>query len=356
MSETGHEPTETQDLATAHFQFYSVVDISCIPLALCIGPLLDVNTSTTEANLWFRDVLQSHLTLKESYEHRHHPERLCVGILTGPVDGLCGKALLGTACVSEVLFFAVRAHIGDAGYAKSASLSSDRPVKYQLKAVRLCSDILDASAASQLTLPTSPSNTALPGYGQDHGQYLEPAWSNHAATLIGTKKRKTALDAFDDATDRLTSKRREQCRAIRATSPSHLDPSAQQTKPLQRSFSASLSQVREQTPTLFTAQPDSKLRNETETRNRDTVSRLIMAGMRLYGLSRDSSSTAGHTQIDNDGSNDEYKAVYHATLKAVVFAYRKIIAQEPLQSQMAALQATVDQLLLLFCTGPHGCT
>lgn len=49
---------------------------------------------------------------------------------------------------------------------------------------------------------------------------------------------------------------------------------------------------------------------------------------------------------------DEYKLVYHNTLKAVVFAFRRQIAQVALQTQVGALQERVDVLLDLFCCDP----
>jgi len=101
-----------------------------------------------------------------------------------------------------------------------------------------------------------------------------------------------------------------------------------------------------------------------EQRNKDALSRTIMAGMRLYGLqqkkktskSRAASevpSQAATPDIIAKGSaedGDEYKLVYHQTLKGAAFALRRDIANTVLPP--AVMREVADKLLTIFCSNP----
>lgn len=102
-----------------------------------------------------------------------------------------------------------------------------------------------------------------------------------------------------------------------------------------------------------------------ESRNKETISRLVMAGMRLYGLeqrskarSRRASASPSVATLDENhvaeeaAKGDEYKLVYHQAYKGTVFAFRKHIANVPLHTQTELLRDTVDRLLAIFCTDP----
>ena len=95
-----------------------------------------------------------------------------------------------------------------------------------------------------------------------------------------------------------------------------------------------------------------------EHQNRSAVSRTIMAGMRLYGLSnkRPSRSRAAselptpgaESQPILNGEEDDFKMIYHHTYKAAVFALRKRITLSVLSSSW--IRDVVDRLLAMFCT------
>ena len=100
-----------------------------------------------------------------------------------------------------------------------------------------------------------------------------------------------------------------------------------------------------------------------EQQNKNALSRLVMAGMRIYGLqqrkkssrSRAVSEAASSSAITPDpaqmhDADDDYKLVYHQTFKAASFAFRKAIAATLISQE--AMRDVVDQLLALFCTDP----
>ena len=102
--------------------------------------------------------------------------------------------------------------------------------------------------------------------------------------------------------------------------------------------------------------------NSLEQQNRSALSRIVMAGMRMYGLQQKKKVSKQHCQntVERDtpdsssnftqGDPDEYKLVYHQAFKSACFALRThlaigIVAQD-------AMREVVDRLLLLFCTDP----
>lgn len=116
--------------------------------------------------------------------------------------------------------------------------------------------------------------------------------------------------------------------------------------------------------TVNDASPVPEQEKTIEQRNKDALSRTIMAGMRLYGLqqkkktskSRAASevpSQAATPDIIAKGSaedGDEYKLVYHQTLKGAAFALRRDIATTVLPP--AVMREVADKLLTVFCSNP----
>ena len=98
-----------------------------------------------------------------------------------------------------------------------------------------------------------------------------------------------------------------------------------------------------------------------EQQNRNALSRIVMAGMRIYGLSQKKkegrSGAFSEVQPPNAESQaspveeeDEYKAVYHQTYKAAVFAIRRQIGSKALSQEV--LRDVVDRILAIFCVDP----
>jgi hypothetical protein len=71
-----------------------------------------------------------------------------------------------------------------------------------------------------------------------------------------------------------------------------------------------------------------------EARNKETISRFVMAGMRLYGLQQRKKlghsrrvsqitpvAAAANTSTEDSANDEEYKSIYHQTFRGVVFAF-----------------------------------
>ena len=100
-----------------------------------------------------------------------------------------------------------------------------------------------------------------------------------------------------------------------------------------------------------------------EQQNRSALTKVVMAGMRLYGLqqkkkclkTRDVSENPISTEETPDPAQladieDEYKLVYHQTFKAASFAFRAHLAAKTISQ--VAMRDVVDKLLAMFCTDP----
>ena len=103
--------------------------------------------------------------------------------------------------------------------------------------------------------------------------------------------------------------------------------------------------------------------NPIERQNKDSLTKVIMAGMRLYGfeskrkanhgrsISIDTSRASTPSYLDNEqGDEAEYKNMYHQTFKAAAFVFRRSIRVESISQQL--MRDIVDRLLALFCNDP----
>jgi hypothetical protein len=102
-------------------------------------------------------------------------------------------------------------------------------------------------------------------------------------------------------------------------------------------------------------------------RNKSAISRVVMAGMRLYGLQQNprsqnarrgnealpSSPPGNLIEGSEDRARDECKLIYHQAYRATVCAFRNHMDKETIHRQgIASIQDTVDRLLAIFCTDP----
>ncbi|KAL8725664.1 MAG: hypothetical protein Q9181_006330 [Wetmoreana brouardii] len=97
--------------------------------------------------------------------------------------------------------------------------------------------------------------------------------------------------------------------------------------------------------------------NDIEKQNKGALSRIIMAGMRMYGYQQQRhKSISGaldsqyHIGAAATADQDEYKAVYHQTFKAASFVFRKSWMERALGQE--AMRDTVDVFLNKFCQDP----
>ncbi|KAL8741419.1 MAG: hypothetical protein Q9190_005973 [Brigantiaea leucoxantha] len=96
--------------------------------------------------------------------------------------------------------------------------------------------------------------------------------------------------------------------------------------------------------------------NAVERHNKVDLSRVVMAGMRMYGLKQQKKRIAepivGAEELMPDGNEgkdagEEYKLVYHQTLKAATFALRGHISLTSINQNI--MRDVVDHLLAIFC-------
>ena len=102
--------------------------------------------------------------------------------------------------------------------------------------------------------------------------------------------------------------------------------------------------------------------NDLQQQNTSTLSRIVMAGMRMYGLQQrkkmpkqiaqmiERSDTPDSLPNTANGDYDEYKMVYHQTFKGACFAFRNHLAFQTVSQD--AMREVVDRLLLIYCTDP----
>jgi hypothetical protein len=115
--------------------------------------------------------------------------------------------------------------------------------------------------------------------------------------------------------------------------------------------------------------PETTAEANTEIKNKDSIARVVMAGMRLYGLSQSNRKLRGKQQRSGSASpaqetatteeleaelktDEQYKAVYHQVYKGVCFAFRAHMQTMLLQGYTDALREAADKLLAMYCSDP----
>ena len=91
--------------------------------------------------------------------------------------------------------------------------------------------------------------------------------------------------------------------------------------------------------------------NNIEQQNKTSLSRIVMAGMRIYGLQqRKPQAKPSNAVVEPPPEDEEYKLIYHQTFKAASFVFRS----QFLLKQVApdAMREVVDRLLSMFCIDP----
>lgn len=83
-----------------------------------------------------------------------------------------------------------------------------------------------------------------------------------------------------------------------------------------------------------------------EQQNKAALTRIVMTGMRIYGLQQKKGREASRPPDDDD----EFKLIYHQTFKGALFAFRTHISLKSINQE--AMRDTVDRLLSIFCNDP----
>lgn len=379
----------------ASLRFLSVVDTSLIPLYLALGGPYSVSTINVDAERWFSNILFDHGTKNggsssSKWWEVARPDSP-FGILAA-VETTDAEEQSSQPRVTEVLFYASQ---NSSQYFRPVTppLSSPHPgasddsteceQSLSLNALALSSDLLHRAQETELTPPASPR-------GDTEAVFLARPFLAEAEVINEppVRKRKTANDVFDEASERRKKTRRKDGEGVAATAAPKSDS---QIPPLKHQRSASIGQVvplqtrpLSRSPSIASSRPPTAVARQfsalsrvqsapgqpegptLENQNKDFISRIVMAGMRLYGLAQSkkrrsrASSTArspimdvSFEELEADRKNDEdFKLVYHQVFKGTCFSFRASIDRESLQPFAEQVQEVVDQLLAIFCTDP----
>ena len=395
-------------LANTTIHFLSAVDPSRIPLHLVAGRALEVYTSNEVTEKWMSiNLVQGCFQTLEDYgEDRGITERLQsdIGVLMR-VDGETMVNEVGPRITELLLYATLSLEDGQSreGILTPPRLSSPVPEHPQFQAgttriyaLPLSSELSHNSA---IRLPPSPPPEDLED-GQ--GRFFPPV---DFASISQSRKRQRLDSLFDGVVQQNKRARRHggetvskamasiECRPVSRgaktpteapTQPEMLarkrsnppNPSLsrahsigslrdiQDARPLSRNGPLALTKrsslhrvastsILSSSPLL--PEPISGL----EQQNKATLSRIIMAGMRMYGLQQRKKVERSRMGSENAPTGpedpiqleeDEYKLVYHQTYKAAAFVFRKHMSSILLAQDL--ISDTVDHFLAMFCSDP----
>lgn len=345
------------------------MEVAKVPLSLISGPACEVWTTNPDTADWFDNTLTLHLSQdKDEANERSWWEESTkqsdIGILAQVKD-----------TSAQILFYAIVDRSHDK-VSSPGAISQDRTIRVQ--ALPLCSDFMSA-------LPSPPASPL--SHCKDDFQFLPSIEQLRTEAIATEKKRKRVEEVFDTAASQQRKARRTGGEGIAAAASklSNVTTLVGQKKPKgaqsqndvelksQRAsiFSQSRSDPATFAPPIQTARRDSRSpsfssdtrpvsrrglldnnakrsslsrvtslsENATaEDANKEMISRLVMAGMRLYGMQRkkpthsrriseNMSNVGSIGNIVNDGAkedatkDEEYKLMYHQTYKAACFTH-----------------------------------
>lgn len=383
----------------ACLQFLSIVETTHIPLYLAVGSPFSVSTSSPDTERWFHDIFLNQVLRHKDYNGARWWEAARqdspLGVLVA-VPGANNVLQSSKPRVTELLFYASRSeNVFGTPQTPCSSFQSPNHAGSDGSEPQTTLNVHAIALSSDLLLPaqtTTPPASPIPDDGEIGAYFLPHSFSLGAEVINEppVRKRKNATDAFDRASERRKKARRKggegvsfaaATKADTQTAPvshrrcsSNTQPAPLQTKPLSRSPSITSSRPPTAVPSAARPSTLSRVQSVTaipdapdiETKNKDLVSRIVMAGMRLYGLSqskirksRASSSApspavdATFEELEAERRNDEeFKLIYHQAFKGTCFAFRAIIAERNLQLWSEAIRDTADKLLAIFCSDP----
>lgn len=378
-------------------ELLSVVRTLQVPLYMSLGKPFVVTSSHAETEQWFSAILLGQHHDDTTAWWRSAATDSSLGILVAVKSAI---AELPGPKITELLFYAAKETFNEAGLPsppKSSTGNQDMAKDtIRLYALPLSSDLHHRAARDEPTPPPTPQHSS----DEVDAVFLPLAEKQDLATAETinrppVRKRKSVNETFDKAAERRHKARRKGGEGVAAAAATKTETTLQdlkhrpsisnnqvpvQNRPLSRSSSvASAKPHLGREPSVSAATKASALsqvqtasaagspeKATTESKNKDLVSKVVMAGMRLHGLhqskrrrSRANSTVASPTaeasfeEIDAERQNDEdFKLIYHQVYKGTCFAFRSHIAAVPLHSRTDAVRDTVDRLLAIFCSDP----
>ena len=398
--------------ADVSLHYLSVVDPARIPLHLVAGQALEVYTSSKETEIW----IGTHLVegcFQDLNSYRgdgltDYQIQSDTGVLMG-VEGGATADDVGPQ-VTELLLYAIMSLGRDqdqGGVLTPLRSSSPTPVpattetQSQARTVRIYALPLSSDLCYDPTtraLPSPPPEASEEG----HTQFLPPIGFS---SILQSRKRRRLNSLFDDATQHTKRARRHGGETVakvmasidnRTVSKGAKTPTEAPVQPemltrkrpkapaapLSRAHSVgSFRDLEDACPIsrsgplaltkrsslhrvasvsrLSSSSPGPEPASSLEQQNKNSLSRIIMAGMRMYGLQQrkklDRSRSVPETvpSCPEDAAQlegEEHKLVYHQTYKAAAFIFRKHMASFLLSQDV--LRDTTDHLLSMFCSDP----
>ncbi|KAF2755539.1 hypothetical protein EJ05DRAFT_105079 [Pseudovirgaria hyperparasitica] len=370
---------------SAALSFLSVVDVSQIPLYLAAGSPFSVSTSCIETEDWFASLLVN----TAQYTNQEHDTpwwksligQSPVGILAHVEHTQSDQQHSAAAHITEILFYS---ESGPADSLPNGDISS--PVaRLVVKALPLSSDqIFTLDHTDQAGQDAEADSCFLPP---------RPTALQRAEEL---KKRKVVDNVFDQATEQRRQAKKKGGVSIAAAasrhdvSISHKRKASLDTRPVSAGGTPVTSDIfRTRSPTLAPdSRPSSRRgiaegpqkhsslsrvtsiisteQSAIEEKNRELISRVVLAAMRMYGFQQrrktkrpragsviaQGTITETEQEAKDAASDEEYKLVYHQAFKGTTFAFRRTIGTEQLAPNMDSVRGVVDKLLIVFSTDP----
>ncbi|KAI8943777.1 hypothetical protein NX059_001752 [Plenodomus lindquistii] len=381
-------------------RFLSTVDTARIPLYLAAGPSLDVWTSSEATETWFESIL---LSKPASAADDSDPgggggdwwdlarSQAPVGILV-QVDHE-GQDVPRSR-VTEILFYGTIAAAGPGGLPASRTLTEslvDQLPELQVHALPLSSDLLrdqdvemSDNAEAQFLPPTHGQPSAPVSPKRKRDLFEEATIANRKVRGKGGQG-VAAMAARGNESQQMFNPRRSLSMDMKATSISdtrsvsaHGPPSRPTSRHLSRSSSLSSDRPTSRKDPLDAHSKRSTLSQvatipiqpeepTTESRNKEALSKVVMAAMRMHGLQQkksrsrrsslapglqDSEQMTKEALAEEVAKDDEYKLIYHQAYKGAALALRKHMAEKPLHAQPDRLRDVVEKLLTIFLTDP----
>ncbi|KAF2250688.1 hypothetical protein BU26DRAFT_591606, partial [Trematosphaeria pertusa] len=399
-------------------RFLATVDTARIPLYLAAGPSLDVWTTSEATEAWFQSILLGKgSTATDATGNGPPREWWAFARAQSPIGALVKveeeNANANGPKVTEILFYATIAVPAQAGLPTPPSSSPDLPhvrseslPELRVHALPLSFDLLYKSSLSHIS-PLPPALSAAEPSIDVEPQFLPPLHTTDHRPASPKRKR----DIFDEATlarkkargkggegvAAAAAKAHESQRPFPHRKSLSIDTKAAPfpdsrpnsangvlTRPPPRQLSRSPSISSDIRPLSRKGTVDGHAKRSAlsqvatvplqpekptvETRNKEALSRVVMAAMRMHGLqqrkknkSRRGSVAPGgdaadqlseEAAADELAKDDEYKLIYYQTYKGAALALRKHIATKPLHTQPDRLRDVVERLLAIFCTDP----
>ncbi|KAK7539969.1 uncharacterized protein J3D65DRAFT_303589 [Phyllosticta citribraziliensis] len=362
-----------------------------MPLYLAIGSPMEVYSERQPTQDWFNTLLLDNCSTEVGQWWQDFRHQSPVGILAKAFDSKKGGS---GPRVTEILFFASAEPDESRGFNANDALQTPA---IRVLAVPLSSDLLHQVPA-QSTPPLSPNEYSA-SHGEEVAQFLpQPS----TTSTLEARKRESFASVFEEAEEPRKRARRRGGESVaaaasranesafpvpqpkRSASSSLTDPPAavKSSRSLSRSPSANLeirpasrrdgleSQAKRSSLSRVASVADLDGEPAVESRNKDTISRLVMAGMRMYGLQQrrrgnkvqprrasvavgvDSQQQDEEISPEDAARDEEYKLVYHQTYRGAVFAMRTHMSTRLLGQHVDQLRDVVDKLLAIFCNDP----